>query len=59
MSARERIRRVWLWPATLFVLSGFGLVAALIGNGLWDAAGWLGLLAPVAAIVWAWQTRRR
>lgn len=59
MSTRERIRQVWLWPAILFALSGFGLVAALVGNGAWDTAGWLGLIAPVAAIVWAWQVRRR
>lgn len=57
MIARERLRRVWLWPAIIFAASGVGLVVALIGNGIWDAAGWLGLLAPVAAIVWARSAR--
>lgn len=49
--------RIFAAPALIFALSLFGLVAALIGDGPWDAAGWLGLLAPFAAL--AWTSRRR
>jgi hypothetical protein len=45
-------------PAVIAGLSLFGLVAALIGDGAWDSAGWLGLLAPVAAVLWAVRYRR-
>ena len=49
--------RIFGVPALICVLSLFGLVAALIGDGAWDAAGWLGLLAPFAAI--ALTSKRR
>jgi hypothetical protein len=45
-------------PAVIAGLSLFGLVAALIGDGAWDCAGWLGLLAPAAAVLWAVRHRR-
>lgn len=41
------------WPLLLGVLSGLGLVLALLGDGLWDAASWLLLATPIATIVWA------
>ncbi|KQW86522.1 hypothetical protein [Brevundimonas sp. Root1279] len=40
-------------PGVIAALSLFGLIAALLGDGVWDWMGWLGLLAPVAATVWA------
>jgi hypothetical protein len=49
---------VFAAPAAIAGLSLFGLVAALIGDGVWDAAGWLGLIAPVAAVGWAARHRR-
>ena len=59
-------RRPWSFGlAAIFAIPGaiaavalFGLIAALIGDGVWDMAGWLGLAAPVAAIVWAFRYRR-
>jgi hypothetical protein len=53
---RHPLVRIFGVPALIAGLSLFGLVAALVGDGLWDAAGWLGLLAPFAALIW---TRRR
>jgi hypothetical protein len=37
-------------PALLAVTSGFGLVSALVGDGLWDALSWFALGAPLAVI---------
>lgn len=49
---------VFAIPAIVAVLSLIGLVAALIGDGVWDAVGWLGLGAGVAVLVWALIARR-
>ena len=42
--------RVWGMPALLAALSGAGLVIALVGDGVWDAAGWVALGTPVAVM---------
>ena len=49
---RSSFRRVFAIPALLAVLSAIGLLAALIGDDLWDALSWLGLGVPVAVILW-------
>lgn len=46
-------------PVWLGVASGVGLVSALLGDGVWDALSWLTILAPVAAVAWAWRGRAR
>jgi hypothetical protein len=46
-------RRIFAWPLLLAVLSGLGLVLALLGDGVWDAASWVLLATPVAAVAWA------
>ena len=51
------MRRVFLWPALIFAVSLSGLIAALIGDGAWDAMGWAGVALPVAAIAWGWRRR--
>lgn len=38
-------------PALLAVACAGGLVAALVGDELFDILGWLGLCAPITAIV--------
>lgn len=45
-------------PAVVAVLSLIGLVGALLGDGVWDWIGWLGLGACVAVTVWALIARR-
>jgi len=30
------LRRIWLWPLVLSVVTLTGLTAALLGDGLWD-----------------------
>ncbi|MEW6143661.1 MAG: hypothetical protein AB1598_01450 [Thermodesulfobacteriota bacterium] len=38
-------------PILLAALSAFGLVSALLGNGIWDMLSWITLGIPVAVIV--------
>ena len=45
-------------PAVVAALSLIGLVGALLGDGVWDWIGWLGLGACVAVTVWALIARR-
>lgn len=40
--------RIWGMPLLLGALTGFGLLAALLGSGVWHGLSWLALLAPVA-----------
>jgi hypothetical protein len=40
-------------PGIVGVVSLVGLVAALLGDGLYDAVSWLGLLIPLAVVAWA------
>jgi hypothetical protein len=51
--------QVFRAPAVIAALSLFGLVAALLGDGLWDVVGALTLASSVAATVWALTVRRR
>ena len=50
--------RLWGAPIVLGVLSAVGLLAALLGDGLYDAVSWLGLGLPVAASLWYGLRRR-
>jgi hypothetical protein len=45
-------RQIFAMPALVGIVSCFGLVAALIGDGPFDAASWLALGAPVVLILW-------
>lgn len=50
---------LWRAPFVLGVLSAFGLVSALVADGVWDAASWLGLGVPVLVCAWYGLRRRR
>ena len=52
-------RSTFAIPALLALTTLAGLFAALTGDGWRDAAGWLGLALPVAAVGWAARARRR
>lgn len=43
---------VWSMPLILGILSLFGLVSALIGDGLMDFLSWLTLGIPLIVIGW-------
>jgi hypothetical protein len=55
MTAREAgsLRRIFGIPLVLGVLSLVGLVAALLGDGVWDAVSWVALGTPLVVSVWA------
>lgn len=51
MNARRQHRTPWEifgWPLIVGVLSAAGLLAALVGDGLWDVVSWATLLPPIA-----------
>ncbi|GAB2886688.1 hypothetical protein GCM10027278_03740 [Paralcaligenes ginsengisoli] len=50
--------RVWAAPVLLGVLTLFGLLAALLGTGLWHWAAWLALAIPVAVASFFWMAAR-
>lgn len=52
------LRAIFGWPLAIFLLGLAGLVVALTGDGWRDAASWVTLAAPVAAVLWAMRTRR-
>lgn len=49
---------IWRWPTLLALLSLFGLLAALLADGLWDLLSWLALSVPVAVCA-VYGLRRR
>lgn len=44
--------QIWAMPILLAILTAIGLVAALLGDGVWDWVSALTLGAPVAAGIW-------
>ena len=51
--------RVWGTPVLLGVLTLFGLLAALLGTGLWHWAAWVTLAIPIATASFFWMAARR
>jgi hypothetical protein len=59
--SRQTVRRgreIFFVPTLLGLVSLAGLIFALVVDGPGDALAWLGIGAPLAAIVWAWFARR-
>lgn len=46
--------QVFAVPIALGILSAVGLLAALLGDGPWDAVSWLALGIPCAVTAWFW-----
>lgn len=55
--ARRWHERTWPLPILLALASSAALVLGLVGDGFYDAAAWVGLALPVAAVAWAWWRR--
>ncbi|HYG45761.1 MAG TPA: hypothetical protein VEA17_22775 [Bordetella sp.] len=54
MTPRNRFLFIWGAPIVLGVLSLFGLLAALLGTGLWHWASWLSLALLLVVIAKYW-----
>lgn len=51
-SARNSFSRIWRWPLVLALLTTFGLVSALLGQGgIWWGLSWITLAIPLIVIV--------
>lgn len=46
--------KLWGMPILLGVLSGIGLISALLEDGVWDWLSWLTLGIPSALMLWYW-----
>ncbi|HEY0236946.1 MAG TPA: hypothetical protein VGC86_18105 [Afipia sp.] len=50
-NTRRSSGQIWRWPALLAILTVFGLISALLGQGgLWWALSWIALAIPLAVI---------
>lgn len=58
MSRRRSLKAVFRWPAVIAVISIAGLLSALIGDGLLDAASWILLSVPIAVGIGKWTGGR-
>ena len=59
MKGRLPLRAIFALPLAIALASLIGLVVALTGDGLRDAASWVALGIPVLAVGWALRARRR
>lgn len=50
--------QIFAAPLAIGLVSIVGLVAALLGDGIYDLLSWVGLLVPLLVIAWALRFRR-
>ena len=55
---RVALTRTFFVPGLLALVSGAGLVAALVSDGASDQFAWVAIGSPLAAITWAWRAAR-
>jgi hypothetical protein len=48
---RRSTAQIFLLPAIISLVIAFGLVSALLGDGVWDVLSWLALAVPAITIV--------
>lgn len=48
---RRGLWMIFRWPLALAVLSTFGLLSALLGDGVYDVLSWISLGVPLLLIV--------
>jgi hypothetical protein len=54
MSSRQSFSKIWGAPVLLIVLTCFGLLAALLGTGIWHWASWLCLAIVLGTGIVYW-----
>ena len=50
--------RIFRIPIVLALATAVGLVAGLLGDGVWDAVSWFGLGAPLLVALACWLLSR-
>ncbi|MDF5939888.1 hypothetical protein P4198_19865 [Pseudomonas aeruginosa] len=50
---RRGLWMIFRWPLLLALLGLFGLLSALLGDGLYDLLSWLALGTPLVLVGWA------
>lgn len=50
VTVRRSFAQIFLAPAVIAGVIGFGLVSALLGDGIWDMASWIALAAPLVIL---------
>lgn len=48
---KKSFQKLWGVPILLATLSLFGLIAALLGAGIWDVLGWIALSIPLILVI--------
>jgi hypothetical protein len=56
---RQSLREIFFVPVVVAIITCGGLLAALLGDGIWDAASWVTLSVPLAVVVWCLWLRHR
>jgi hypothetical protein len=49
-TVKRSLAQIFLAPAVIAGIIAFGLVSALLGDGIWDQASWVALAAPLAVL---------
>lgn len=52
MSHTFPFRKVYGPAIAISVITIYGLLSALLGDGIWDELSWVALVIPLAVIVW-------
>jgi hypothetical protein len=50
-AGRRSVVQIFAFPVIIALIVAFGLVSALLGNGIWDSASWIALALPLAVII--------
>ncbi len=50
MSTQRPLRKTYGAPFVLAIITTYGLLSALLGDGLWDALSWIALVIPLALL---------
>jgi hypothetical protein len=51
LNLRRSTTRIFLLPAIISLAVIFGLVSALLGDGVWDVLSWLALAVPLLVVL--------
>jgi len=59
-TAHRSIREIFAAPLAVAAVSTLGLLAALVGDGWWDASSWVALAVPVLFyLFFLWRRKPR